>query len=166
MHGIQIPSIQYCANLSLLIVLVSEVLIFIVSDDSPMMKQICNTVLINVKLFCNWLFKYSVVSHRRNEERGQGGPWAPPIRSKIGFIKSKIGPIRKKRNLLGMCSFIKIPLVSPIFYHKEQICFCPPNFIAQLRLYSFWCRKICPLLRRRNFLTQQNISWPNSLSIK
>ena len=29
--------------------------------------------------------------HRRNEERGQGGPLAPPIRSKIGKIRSKMG---------------------------------------------------------------------------
>ena len=29
--------------------------------------------------------------HRRNEERGQGVPLAPPIRSKMGPIRSKIG---------------------------------------------------------------------------
>ena len=29
--------------------------------------------------------------HRRNEERDQGVPWAPPIRSKFGTIRSKIG---------------------------------------------------------------------------
>ena len=29
--------------------------------------------------------------HRRNEEGDQGGPWAPPIRSKIGKIRSKMG---------------------------------------------------------------------------
>ena len=36
------------------------------------------------------------VGHRRNEERNQGGPWAPPIRSKIGKIRSKMGKIRSK----------------------------------------------------------------------
>ena len=69
MHGIQIPSIQYCANLSLLIVLVPEVFIFIVSDDSPRMKQICNTVLINVKLLYNLLFNPTPVG---------GGVFRPP----------------------------------------------------------------------------------------
>ena len=34
--------------------------------------------------------------HRRNEERAQGVPWAPPIRSKMGPIRSKIGEIRTK----------------------------------------------------------------------
>ena len=29
--------------------------------------------------------------HRRNEERTMGVPWATPIRSKIGPIRSKIG---------------------------------------------------------------------------
>ena len=29
--------------------------------------------------------------HRRNEERAQGVPWAPPMRSKMGPIRSKIG---------------------------------------------------------------------------
>ena len=32
-----------------------------------------------------------IVAHRRNEEGDQGGPWAPPIRSKIGKIRSKMG---------------------------------------------------------------------------
>ena len=34
--------------------------------------------------------------HRRNEERDQGVPWAPPIRSKMGSIRSKIGDKRTK----------------------------------------------------------------------
>ena len=34
--------------------------------------------------------------HRRNEERAQGVPWAPPIRSKMGSIRSKIGDKRTK----------------------------------------------------------------------
>ena len=35
-------------------------------------------------------------SHRRKEERAQGVPWAPSIRSKMGPIRSKIGDIRTK----------------------------------------------------------------------
>ena len=37
-------------------------------------------------------------NHRRNEERAQGVPWAPPIRSKIGQIRSKI---EEKRTKMG-----------------------------------------------------------------
>ena len=40
--------------------------------------------------------------HRRNEERGQGGPWDPPIRSKIGKIRSKMGEKVAKLGLFGV----------------------------------------------------------------
>ena len=36
-------------------------------------------------------------AHRCNEERAQGVPWAPPIRSKMGPKRSKIG----KKDLNG-----------------------------------------------------------------
>ena len=49
--------------------------------------------------------------HRRNEERAQGLPWAPPIRSKKGPIRSKMWEKRTKMDLFGVSSFMKIPLV-------------------------------------------------------
>ena len=48
--------------------------------------------------------------HRRNEERGQGGPWAPPIRSKMGLIKSKMGWRRTKMG----------PFRGPVFHEKTS----------------------------------------------
>ena len=40
----------------------------------------------------------------------------------------------KIRKQIGGLSFMKIPAVSPSLYQKEQNCFGPPNFIAQLPL--------------------------------
>ena len=48
--------------------------------------------------------------------------------------------------LLGVFSFMKISLISPIFYHKKQICFGPPNFIAQLRLWIQMTMRLPPIL--------------------
>ena len=39
--------------------------------------------------------------HRRNGERAQGVPQAPPIRSNMGPIRSKIGEIRTKIGPFG-----------------------------------------------------------------
>ena len=58
--------------------------------------------------------------HRRNEERGQGVPWATPIRSTLGPIMSKIGEKGPKYGVFGVLSFMKIPFVSPSLDQKEQ----------------------------------------------
>ena len=43
------------------------------------------------------------VAHRRNKERAQGVPWAPPLRSKKGPIRSKIwGKRTKMRSIRGV----------------------------------------------------------------
>ena len=54
-------------------------------------------------------------------KKGVRGPWAPPIRSKMGPIRSKMCP---KMGPFGMWSFMKIPLVS--LDQKGQNCFGPP----------------------------------------
>ena len=57
-------------------------------------KVICyfrNRLKVSIQM-CSCIHK----KHRRNEEGDQGGPWAPPIRSKIGKIRSKMGAISFK----------------------------------------------------------------------
>ena len=58
-------------------------------------------------------------NHRRNEERAQGVPWAPPIRRKMGPIRSKWEKKGTKWGLFVALSSMKIPLVSPSFDQKE-----------------------------------------------
>ena len=48
-----------------------------------------------------------------------------PIRSKIGEIRTKIGPF-------WVLSFMKIPLVSPSLDQKEQNCFGHPQFYSSI----------------------------------
>ena len=76
--------------------------------------------------------KKNSYKHRRNEERAQGVPWAPPIRSKMGPIRSKIGEIRTKIGPFWVLSFMKIPLVSPSLDQKEQNCFGHPQFYSSI----------------------------------
>ena len=53
-------------------------------------------------LVCNTL-SFMGVSHRRNEKGDQGGPLPPPpIRSKIGKIRSKMGAKSCELGLFGV----------------------------------------------------------------
>ena len=76
--------------------------------------------------------------HRRNEERAQGVPWAPPIRSKKGPIRSKIGGERTKMGPFLGVVFHKIPLVIPSLDQKEQNCFRHPQFYGSIAPMSGW----------------------------
>ena len=71
-------------------------------------------------------------THRHNEERDQGVPWATPIGSKMGSIRSKIGDKMTKMGPFGVLSFMKITLESPSLDQKEQNCFGNPQFYSSI----------------------------------
>ena len=100
---------------------------------SVVMQYICNFINWNCNLqfminefeieqfsnqSCDKLNQYCW--YRRNEERAQGVPRAPPIRSKI----VEKGP---KWSLFGVMSFMKMPPVSPKFRSKgAELFWAPP----------------------------------------
>ena len=74
------------------------------------------------------------VAHRRNKERAQGVPWAPPLRSKKGPIRSKIWGKRTQMGLFLVLFFMKITPLTPSLDQQEQNYFGLPNHIAQLQI--------------------------------
>ena len=63
-------------------------------------------------------------------KEGTRGALGPTIRSKIWLMWSKMWPKRRKMNLFGVWSFMKIYLGRPSLDHNEQNCFGTPNFFA------------------------------------
>ena len=76
-----VQQILQCSKWSMILVSKNDMVLF----SSPFFYQ-----KVDECISFNPLILY--FTHRRNEERGQGGPRVPPIRSKIGPKRSKVGP--------------------------------------------------------------------------
>ena len=77
-------------------------------------------------------FKTNSDLHRRNEERDQGVPWAPPIRSKMGPIRSKIGDKRPKMGPFWGVVFHENTSRKSKFSAKGSDCFRHPKFYSSI----------------------------------
>ena len=85
-------------------------------DCMNVAKEYCTLQKSEIYIYSTLIIEFN---HRRNEERGQGVPWAPLIRSKMGPIRSKIGGKGPKWSLFGVLSSMKIPLE---FFWAPQFC--------------------------------------------